>query len=119
MNLSCVNCKSLHLPRFFYRNISAGEYFSGSPGKPPEWDFCSKVCLGFCIQASPCSPYHYFAEQPLELDVDVSSLRFLHHPLFSKEHVLVVRLCSLYEVYASLAARTDDTRYKQAVGLGL
>lgn len=32
-----------------------------------------------------------------QLDVDVSGLIFSHHPLFSREHVLAVRLAQLYD----------------------
>uniref|UniRef100_A0A4W3JK96 Coiled-coil and C2 domain containing 2B n=1 Tax=Callorhinchus milii TaxID=7868 RepID=A0A4W3JK96_CALMI len=34
-----------------------------------------------------------------QLDIDISSLRFTHHPLFSKEHVLAARLTQLYNNY--------------------
>eukprot|EP00112_Aurelia_sp_Birch-Aquarium-sp1_P013608 Seg2891.1 transcript_id=Seg2891.1/GoldUCD/mRNA.D3Y31 product="Coiled-coil and C2 domain-containing protein 2A" protein_id=Seg2891.1/GoldUCD/D3Y31 len=34
-----------------------------------------------------------------QLDIDVSKLAFTHHPLFSKEHVLVSRLQQLYNQY--------------------
>ncbi|KAK2824932.1 hypothetical protein Q7C36_018859 [Tachysurus vachellii] len=36
-----------------------------------------------------------------QLDVDVSGLIFSHHPLFSREHVLGVRLAQLYDQYLS------------------
>nr|XP_033799287.1 protein CC2D2B isoform X1 [Geotrypetes seraphini] len=34
-----------------------------------------------------------------QLDLNISSLLFTHHPLFSKEHVLAARLSQLYEQY--------------------
>ncbi|XP_022245376.1 coiled-coil and C2 domain-containing protein 2A-like isoform X2 [Limulus polyphemus] len=44
-------------------------------------------------QLQRCSDRRY------QLDVDVSSLTFHHHPLFSKEHVLASKLQELYEEY--------------------
>ena len=57
-------------------------------------------------------PYsHFFSEHlPLlykifpgerwyQIDIDVSTLTFTHHPLFSKEHVLQARLQELYSNY--------------------
>ncbi|XP_077547771.1 coiled-coil and C2 domain containing 2A [Haemaphysalis longicornis] len=54
-------------------------------------------------KATSCVPYSCDGEQDLELELDVSSLRFQHHPLFSAEHVLAAQLTALYEAYAALA----------------
>ncbi|KAK8774153.1 hypothetical protein V5799_011323 [Amblyomma americanum] len=59
------------------------------------------------MKALTCVPYHCDAELELELELDVSSLRFDHHPLFSAEHVLVAQLTGLYEAYAALALSGD------------
>ena len=34
------------------------------------------------------------------LDMDINSISFSHHHLFSKEHVLASRLKELYQLYA-------------------
>lgn len=41
----------------------------------------------------------FLAGKRYQLDIDVSKLAFTHHPLFSKEHVLVSRLQQLYNQY--------------------
>lgn len=38
-------------------------------------------------------------EGDFQLDVNVSGLIFSHHPLFSREHVLGIRLAQLYDHY--------------------
>ncbi|XP_075526800.1 coiled-coil and C2 domain containing 2A [Dermacentor variabilis] len=55
-----------------------------------------------------CVPYRCDSEPELELELDVSSLRFQHHPLFSAEHVLAAKLTGLYEAYAALALSGDQ-----------
>ncbi|KAH8030112.1 hypothetical protein HPB51_006544 [Rhipicephalus microplus] len=54
-------------------------------------------------KAMNCVPYRCDSEPELELELDVSSLKFQHHPLFSSEHVLAAQLTSLYDAYAALA----------------
>lgn len=34
-----------------------------------------------------------------QLDIDVSGLIFIHHPLFSREHVLAAKLAQMYDQY--------------------
>ncbi|KAH6921839.1 hypothetical protein HPB50_005392 [Hyalomma asiaticum] len=59
------------------------------------------------MKAVQCVPYRCDSEPELELELDVSSLRFQHHPLFSAEHVLAAQLTGLYEAYATLALSGD------------
>lgn len=37
--------------------------------------------------------------QIYQLDVNIASLRFIHHPLFSREHVLAAKLMQLHDNY--------------------
>lgn len=59
-------------------------------------------------KAMHCVPYRCDSEPELELELDVSSLRFQHHPLFSAEHVLAAKLTGMYEAYAALALSGDQ-----------
>ena len=40
-----------------------------------------------------------------QLDIDISTLSFTHHPLFSTEHVLVSKLHQLYNQYCMKVRR--------------
>ncbi|XP_049275835.1 coiled-coil and C2 domain-containing protein 2A-like [Rhipicephalus sanguineus] len=60
-------------------------------------------------KAMHCVPYRCDSEPELELELDVSSLKFQHHPLFSSEHVLAAQLTSLYDAYATLALSGDQS----------
>ncbi|KAL1433692.1 hypothetical protein MTO96_012229 [Rhipicephalus appendiculatus] len=61
------------------------------------------------MKATHCVPYRCDSEPELELELDVSSLKFQHHPLFSSEHVLAAQLTSLYDLYATLALSGDQS----------
>lgn len=51
-----------------------------------------------------------------QLDVDLSKLMFTHHPLFSKENVLAMRLMELYKHYLQRAQENMADYYEQKVG---
>lgn len=40
-----------------------------------------------------------YQKQRYQLDLNISSLFFTHHPLFDREHVLAARLLQLYESF--------------------
>ncbi|XP_075730472.1 coiled-coil and C2 domain containing 2A [Rhipicephalus microplus] len=72
-------------------------------------------------KAMNCVPYRCDSEPELELELDVSSLKFQHHPLFSSEHVLAAQLTSLYDAYAALALSGDQASppFKEKQGEGV
>ena len=43
----------------------------------------------------------YLGNSHYQLDVDIAMIKFTHHPLFSKEHVLESKLLQLFNHYVS------------------
>lgn len=50
-------------------------------------------------KTGPCVPGAEELKADFQLDVDISSLVFSHHPLLSREHLLGARLTQLYDLY--------------------
>ena len=50
-----------------------------------------------------------------QLDVDLSTLTFTHHPLFSKEHVLASRLQQYYKQYTERRRKAMSSHYSDKV----
>lgn len=50
-----------------------------------------------------------------QLDVDLSTLTFTHHPLFSKEHVLASRLQQHYKQYTERRRKALSSHYSDKV----
>lgn len=50
-----------------------------------------------------------------QLDVDLSTLTFTHHPLFSKEHVLASRLQQNYKQYTERRRKALSLHYSDKV----
>ena len=50
-----------------------------------------------------------------QLDVDLSTLSFTHHPLFSKEHVLASRLQQYYKHYTERQRKAMSSHYSDKV----
>ncbi|KAH7975656.1 hypothetical protein HPB52_004041 [Rhipicephalus sanguineus] len=65
--------------------------------------------------AMHCVPYRCDSEPELELELDVSSLKFQHHPLFSSEHVLAAQLTSLYDAEQRQKADAQTDTLKAVV----
>ncbi|EEC13014.1 hypothetical protein IscW_ISCW020466 [Ixodes scapularis] len=51
----------------------------------------------------------------MELEIEVSSLKFHHHPLFSREHVLASNLSTLYESYTLLVLGIEHSNDKEKI----
>ena len=50
-----------------------------------------------------------------QLDVDLSTLTFTHHPLFSKEHVLASRLQQNYKQYTERRRKALSLHFSDKV----
>lgn len=62
-----------------------------------------------------CIFYYFSGEKWYQIDVDISSLSFTHHPLFSKEHVLQSRLKQLYNNYCRRKKQAISTHLDEKV----
>lgn len=62
-----------------------------------------------------CSSCTDEEEAQYQLDVDLSTLTFTHHPLFSKEHVLASRLHQHYKQYTERRRKALSFHYSDKV----
>ena len=51
-----------------------------------------------------------------QLELDISSISFIHHPLFSPEHVIESRLIQMYKKYRYNEKKDIINALKQKVG---
>lgn len=97
-------------------NITSVENFLNErPSRLPSYSDTENMFHVRYSKASVYNPYNCDAEQYMELEIEVSSLKFHHHPLFSREHVLASSLSTLYESYTLLVLGIEDSNDKEKI----
>ncbi len=94
--------------------------------KPQSQATCT--CTNMYMQAKPSNMNHRLIHRvnergdserngvgPYQLDMDLASLHFTHHPLFSLEHVLASRLEQSWEQYSRRARDRPAQYYRERV----
>ncbi len=106
-------------------------YVYSAHGKTSESSYlhpCTHTCTNMYMQAKPSNMNHRLIHRvnergdcerngvgPYQLDMDISSLHFTHHPLFSLEHVLASRLEQSWEQYSRRARDRPAQYYRERV----
>ncbi|XP_064486187.1 coiled-coil and C2 domain-containing protein 2A-like isoform X2 [Ornithodoros turicata] len=60
------------------------------------------------MKASSSIAYSYDLDERYRIDIDISSVMFHHHPLFSKEHLLTSQLLMLYRKYSETSSLQEE-----------
>ncbi|CAN8001529.1 unnamed protein product, partial [Ixodes hexagonus] len=95
-------------------NVSfVGNFLNELPSRLPSYDDIENIFQVRYSKASVYNPYTCDAERYMELEIDVSTLKFHHHPLFSREHVLASNLSALYDSYALLVLSIEGSNDKE------
>ena len=66
-----------------------------------------------------CKSQFILGAKRYQLDIDVSTLSFTHHSLFSKEHVLASKLQQLYTQYCTTMKKSLVNHLTGKVGLAI